>query len=145
LVIENFFSEKLMFCPECGAEYREGFETCSDCGVALVTEKEFRKLQEARRREEDRRRAIETVEVYSVQGEAEAGIIRSLLEANGIESFATGTNVQSVYPITVDGLGQLRIMVRKEDAGAARKIVEENIQGNYETRMTNDESNPNDE
>lgn len=25
-----------MFCPECEAEYREGFTECSDCGVALV-------------------------------------------------------------------------------------------------------------
>lgn len=25
-----------MFCPECEAEYREGFEECSDCGVKLV-------------------------------------------------------------------------------------------------------------
>jgi hypothetical protein len=25
-----------MFCPECAAEYREGFTECSDCGVALV-------------------------------------------------------------------------------------------------------------
>jgi len=24
------------WCPRCGAEYREGFSTCSDCGVALV-------------------------------------------------------------------------------------------------------------
>jgi len=24
------------WCPTCGAEYREGFSTCSDCGVALV-------------------------------------------------------------------------------------------------------------
>ena len=25
-----------MFCPECEAEYREGFTTCADCDVALV-------------------------------------------------------------------------------------------------------------
>jgi len=25
-----------MFCPQCEAEYREGFTECSDCGVALV-------------------------------------------------------------------------------------------------------------
>ncbi len=25
-----------MFCPQCGTEYREGFETCADCHVPLV-------------------------------------------------------------------------------------------------------------
>jgi hypothetical protein len=25
-----------MFCPQCRAEYREGFSRCSDCGVDLV-------------------------------------------------------------------------------------------------------------
>lgn len=25
-----------MFCPECEAEYREGYYECSDCGVKLV-------------------------------------------------------------------------------------------------------------
>jgi hypothetical protein len=24
------------WCPQCGAEYREGFRRCSECGVALV-------------------------------------------------------------------------------------------------------------
>ena len=27
-----------MFCPECRAEYREGFTECSDCGLPLVRE-----------------------------------------------------------------------------------------------------------
>lgn len=27
-----------MWCPQCGAEYREGLATCTDCGVALSTE-----------------------------------------------------------------------------------------------------------
>ena len=27
-----------MFCPKCKAEYREGFETCSDCDLKLVHE-----------------------------------------------------------------------------------------------------------
>ena len=27
------------YCPQCGAEYREGVRTCSDCGVALTEQK----------------------------------------------------------------------------------------------------------
>lgn len=27
-----------MFCPDCGGEYRSGFTTCADCGIALVAE-----------------------------------------------------------------------------------------------------------
>jgi hypothetical protein len=27
----------VMFCPECEAEYRDGFTTCADCDVALVS------------------------------------------------------------------------------------------------------------
>ena len=23
------------YCPDCGEEYRAGFDTCADCGVAL--------------------------------------------------------------------------------------------------------------
>lgn len=26
----------MMFCPQCRAEYREGFSRCSDCGIELV-------------------------------------------------------------------------------------------------------------
>lgn len=28
-----------MYCPKCGAEYREGFTECSDCRLALVWQK----------------------------------------------------------------------------------------------------------
>ena len=31
--------EGVRWCPNCGAEYRKGFETCTDCGVALVDER----------------------------------------------------------------------------------------------------------
>lgn len=30
-----------MICPRCHAEYRPGFTTCADCGIALVEELDF--------------------------------------------------------------------------------------------------------
>ena len=35
-----------MFCPECEAEYREGFTECSDCGVPLVWALKPKRLEE---------------------------------------------------------------------------------------------------
>jgi len=28
------------YCPECGAEYRKGYEECADCGVELVEDED---------------------------------------------------------------------------------------------------------
>jgi hypothetical protein len=34
-----------MWCPSCGDEFREGFTTCGDCGVALVHEQPARRAR----------------------------------------------------------------------------------------------------
>ena len=38
------------FCPSCGQEYRAGFDTCADCGVALMPGTE--KLAQLRQQDE---------------------------------------------------------------------------------------------
>lgn len=114
-----------MFCPQCGTDYKDGFYICSDCQVPLISEEEFRELEDKRRMEEKKSRDMATVEVYRVQGEVEADIIKSLLAASGIENTSTGNAVQSVLPFTVDGLGELRIMVKEEDAEKARELIRE--------------------
>lgn len=67
----------------------------------------------------------ETVELTSVQGEIEAKIISSLLESEGIRTLVRGENVQDVLPLTVDGLGEVKIYVLKEDLVNARIILKE--------------------
>ena len=37
------------YCPDCGEEYRAGFDTCADCGVPLISG--VAKLDEARRQD----------------------------------------------------------------------------------------------
>lgn len=67
----------------------------------------------------------EMVELISAQGEMEANIIRSVLNAEGIETMTRGDMVQSVHPITVDGLGKISIYVREEDLVKARVVLKE--------------------
>jgi hypothetical protein len=116
-----------MFCPECGAEYIAGVETCADCGVPLVENAEWARLRREREAELESLRHEELLLVHEAQGEVEAGIIRSLLDAHGIATLATGMSTQSVYPFTMDGLGKIRIMVRADDLARAREMIREHL------------------
>jgi len=64
-------------------------------------------------------------EVAKVWGQAEAEVIRSLLESEGIQCVLKGRIVQSVYPITADGLGEVRVFVAAEDFDLAEKLLKE--------------------
>jgi hypothetical protein len=64
------------FCPACRAEYVEGVKECKDCGTALVgaLAPEVHEDKEA------------LVQVYGPDTEAEAGMIISLLQGEGIQA-----------------------------------------------------------
>ncbi|NIO29565.1 MAG: hypothetical protein GTO29_13540 [Candidatus Latescibacteria bacterium] len=66
---------------------------------------------------------IKLVEVWKAQGETEAQIIRSVLEGDGIESMLSGESVRLTHGITVDGLAEVKILVREEDETRAREVI----------------------
>ena len=71
---------------------------------------------------------LELVEVYRAAGEAEALIIRGLLESNGIHSLLKSNAAPSVHVFTIDGMGEYVVMVSQRNADAARRIIgEDNI------------------
>jgi len=71
----------------------------------------------------DKSRNADLVCVAKVQGEVPAQVMRSLLEASGIDSMLQGEAVRLTHGLTVDGLGEVRVMVRAEDAEVAREII----------------------
>jgi len=81
-----------------------------------------------REAELERYRDMRIVEVHAVQGQPEADLIQSLLEANGIESYTRGLAAQSVHPFTMDGMGEIRILVREEDEETAIRIIKEFVE-----------------
>jgi hypothetical protein len=64
-------------------------------------------------------------EIRSVWGQAEADVIRSLLESHGITSLFRGRVLQSIYPMTMDGLGEIKIFVTEKDYDTAMAVLAE--------------------
>ncbi len=64
-----------------------------------------------------------TVEVYRAAGEAEALIIKGLLEINGIACLLKSKAAPSVHVFTIDGLGEVKVMVRESRAEKARRLI----------------------
>ncbi len=59
-----------------------------------------------------------------VQGRLEADMLKSYLEATGIEVELFQEAVgHHIYPVTVDGLGRVQIFVPKEQAAQARELL----------------------
>ncbi len=66
----------------------------------------------------------EPVVVFTTQSAIEASVVRSLLEANGVESMVSSRVTPSVFPFTVNELGEVRLAVRADDAEEARRIID---------------------
>jgi len=68
---------------------------------------------------------MKLVEVYRAVGEAEALIIKSLLESNGIHCLLKSNAAPSVHVFTVDGMGEVMVMVGEPRAEEAKKLIGE--------------------
>ena len=55
--------------------------------------------------------------------------MRSLLEAHGVMSVVSSDVPQSIFPLSVDGLGEVRLSVHPDDAEEARRIIESHRSG----------------
>jgi len=64
------------------------------------------------------------VVVCTVQGELTASVIKSHLESEGIPVLLKYESAGKVYGLTVDGLGEVRIMVPEKLAEEAKHIIE---------------------
>ena len=62
-------------------------------------------------------------EVYRAAGEMEALVIKGLLESNGIPCFLKSDAAPSVHVLTVDGMGEVAIVVWESMVEAAKKLI----------------------
>jgi hypothetical protein len=60
---------------------------------------------------------------HIAQGELEANVIKSHLESEGIPVLLQYESAGRVFGLTVDGLGEIRILVPPELAEEAKRII----------------------
>lgn len=63
------------------------------------------------------------VEVYKASSEIEAQVIKGLLESYGIPSFLRSHAAPSVHMFTIDGMGEVRVMVMEKMAERAKDLI----------------------
>jgi len=62
-------------------------------------------------------------EAARVFGPFEADLIKNLLESHGIPCVVRGRTAPFVYPFTVDGLAEFKIMVQEKDLEKAKDLL----------------------
>ncbi len=63
--------------------------------------------------------------VFRTHSDIEAVIVRGLLESHGIYAAASSDLTHAVFPLSIDGLGEVRVAVAASEADAARAIIRE--------------------
>ena len=102
-----------MFCPKCGAEYREGFTECADCMVPLVWDKPPERRTEVE--------YVEYEEVMSTFNPADVAIVRSVLDAEDITYFIKGEHFLLIRPLADPAV----LMVKKDEVETAREVLKD--------------------
>jgi hypothetical protein len=103
------------FCPKCRSEYQSTISKCPDCRIELVGSLQPEDADAVPERQ--------LVDVFVAAGDEEGLIVKGLLESEGIPCSLSSDIPHSVMPLSVDGLGAVRITVAAEDAERAREVI----------------------
>ena len=121
-----------MFCPECKAEYRVGFTSCSDCGVELVDaliepvpppEPEPR----TERVDAESRGFVsldDPVEIERFLHMPQAEFAVSVLDGSGIKACIDQEFTGNIAPHFVLMSGGIRLLVAGQDAERALEVLQ---------------------
>ncbi|PYQ11921.1 MAG: hypothetical protein DMH00_07165 [Acidobacteria bacterium] len=72
-----------------------------------------------------RRETLDSTVIFHSWDDNEAELVRGLLESYGIPCQVSSQITHTLYPLTVDGLGEIRLSVPTEAVEEARQILEE--------------------
>jgi len=108
-----------MYCPQCGAEFKDGIDECCDCNVALVGEAPPEPVPER----------VDFVTVFKADNETALVLAKSLLEGTGIRYFVDGERLRNWFGIRRFGtgynvlVGPAELQVERDREQEARELL----------------------
>lgn len=130
-----------MFCPNCGAEYREGFTVYSACNVPLVNETPRGKEPEF----------LKFVTVYETGDPGFIAFAKSIFQSEGIRYYFKGEGIQDLFAGGRLGtgfnpaIGPVQIQVDEKDVEKAKDLLTQIEQGEFEVAETSSEDDKDDQ
>ena len=61
--------------------------------------------------------------IFRTQSDVEASVVRGLLETHGIQALLASDVPHTVFPLSIDGLGEVRLSVRQDQAADAKQLI----------------------
>ena len=61
--------------------------------------------------------------IFRTQSDVEASVVRGLLETHGIRALLASDVPHTVFPLSIDGLGEVRLSVREDQAETAKQLI----------------------
>ncbi len=107
-----------MYCPQCGAEFKEGIDRCADCDVPLVSEPP--NLHDA----------PEYVTILETSDLSVIPVLKTALEGARIPYHTTGEDMMEIFPSEALGAllhssaGEVKIRVPADRAEEARELLD---------------------
>jgi hypothetical protein len=140
-----------MICPQCGAEYREGFTLCADCNVQLVPE--MPGIQQGIHVGDENTISdvepdfIKLLTVYETGNPAFIVFAKSILESEDIKYYFKGEGIQDLFAGGRLGtgynpvIGPVEIQVNEKDAEKARELLNQMEKGEFDLLEIDAEDN----
>jgi len=105
------------------ADYFQGKYRAADFPCPANDEKEDQPMNDDQ--EPKAEKDMKLAELCRVNGPVEAEVIKNFLESQGIACILQGQMLQAIYPILIDGLAEIKVMVSENELEAARQLLKE--------------------
>ncbi|MEW6615265.1 MAG: DUF2007 domain-containing protein [Thermodesulfobacteriota bacterium] len=118
----------MKYCPDCGSEYFDEADMCSDCNIRLAGENEYLKRKDAE--DAELKKLYKLSRVCVLENRFEADVISDALEKEGITFIVREFRDTAYNGLFTPQLGWGEVMVFDEETKKAEEIID-NIKKEY--------------